>query len=162
MSYKNTEQRRLSAMSLLEQGWSGSKIARHFGVTSGAISQWKAAYRRYGPEGLKATPHTGRPPKLTASQLKRLEKLLLQSPEKYGYANDLWTLPRVAAVIQKHFGVPYDTSGVWHVLVRMGWSCQKPERRARERDEDAIAAWRKNDWLRIKKRQEKRQNHCFH
>jgi len=161
MSYKNTEQRRLSAMALLKQRWSGSKVARHFGVTPAAVSQWKKAYRQHGPDALKSTPHTGRPSKLTASQLKRLEKLLLQSPEKHGYANDLWTLPRVAAVIQKHFGVLYDASGIWHVLVRMGWSCQKPERRARERDEEAIVAWRKNDWPRIKKSPKKRQNHRF-
>jgi transposase len=156
MSYKNTEQRRLSAMALLEQGWSGSKVARHFGVTPAAVSQWKTNYQQYGPNALKSTPHTGRPPKLTASQMKRLEKLLLQSPEKHGYANDLWTLPRVAAVIQKHFGSSYEVSGVWHVLVRMGWSCQKPERRARERDEEAIVSWRKNDWPRIKKIPKKR------
>jgi transposase len=156
MSYKNTEQRRFSAMSLLEQGWAGSKVAAHFGVSPAAVSLWKTAYQRHGPDGLKSTPHTGRPPKLTASQLKRLEKLLLQGPVKHGYANDLWTLPRVVAVIRKHFGVSYDASGVWHVLVRMGWSCQKPERRARERDEEAIAAWRKNDWPHIKKRPKKR------
>jgi transposase len=156
MSYKKTEQRRLAAMALLEQGWSGSKVARHFGVTSGAISQWKTVYQRYGPDGLKATPHTGRPPKLTASQLKRLGKLLLQGPEKHGYANGLWTLSRVAVVIKRHFGIPYDASGVWHVLARMGWSCQKPERRARERNEDAIVSWKKNNWPRIKKLPKKR------
>jgi transposase len=155
ISYKSTKQRRLAAMALLEQGWSGSKVARHFGVTPGAISQWKAAYQRYGPDGLKATPHTGRPPKLTAGQLERLEKLLLRGPENHGYANGLWTLSRVAAVIHKHFGVPYDASSVWYVLARMGWSCQKPERRARKRDENAIVSWRKNDWPQIKKRPKK-------
>jgi transposase len=65
-------------------------------------------------------------------------------------------LARVVEVIRKHFGVTYDPSGVWHVLRRMGWTCQKPERRARERDEQAIAAWRKEDWPRIKKRPPKR------
>jgi putative transposase len=57
----------------------------------------------------------------------------------------------VAKVIEEQFGIEYDPSGVWHVLRRMGWSCQKPERQARERDEDAIATWRKTDWPRIKK-----------
>jgi len=156
MSYKTTEQRRLSAMALLEQGWSGSKVARHFGVTPGAVCQWKTAYQRYGPDGLKATLHTGRPSKLTAGQLKRLEKLLLQGPRKHGYPNALWTLSRVAAVTQKQFGIAYDASGIWHVLVRMGWSCQKPEKRSRERDEEAIVLWRKKDWPRIKKRPKKR------
>jgi transposase len=59
-------------------------------------------------------------------------------------------------MIEKHFGVRYDLSGIWHVLRRMGWSCQKPERQARERDEDAIAAWRKADWPRIKESAKRR------
>jgi transposase len=155
-SNSKTEQRRLQAIALLEQGWSGLEVARHFGVTAAAVSQWKTAYQRHGPDAMKSTPHTGRPAKLTADQWKHLEKLLLQGPEKQGYTNALWTLSRVAAVIKKHFGIGYDLSGVWHILVRMGWSCQKPERRARERDEEAIAAWQKNDWPRIKKRPKKR------
>ena len=156
LSYSKTEQRRLEAIALLEQGWSGSEVARHFGVTPAAICQWKVAYQRHGPDAMKSTPHTGRPAKLTADQSEQLEKLLLQGPEAHGYTNTLWTLSRVAAVIKKHFDIGYDPSGVWHILVRMGWSCQKPERRARERDEEAIAAWRKNDWPRIKKRSKKR------
>jgi transposase len=54
-------------------------------------------------------------------------------------------------VIGRHFGVSYDPSGVWHVLRRRNWSCQKPERKARERDEGAIARWRKKTWPRLKK-----------
>lgn len=156
LSHSKTEQRRLEAIALLEQGWSGSEVARHFGVTPAAVCQWKTVYQRHGPDAMKPTPHTGRPAKLTADQSEQLEKLLLQGPETHGYTNTLWTLSRVAAVIKKHFGIGYDPSGVWHILVRMGWSCQKPERRARERDEEAIAAWRKNDWPRIKKRKKKR------
>ncbi len=156
LSHSKTEQRRLEAIALLEQGWSGSEVARHFGVTPAAVSQWKAAYQRHGPDAMKSTPHTGRPAKVTAKQLEHLEKLLLQGPEKHGYTTALWTLSRVVAVIKKHFGICYDPSGIWHLLVRMGWSCQKPERRARERDEEAIAAWRKNDWPHIKKRSKKR------
>jgi len=155
-SSTHTEQRRLKAIALLEQGRSGSEVARHFGVTPAAVSQWKTAHQRHGPEALNATPHTGRPSKLTDAQFAHLETLLLQGPEMHGYANSLWTLSRVAAVIQKQFGIDYDTSGIWHVLVRMGWSCQKPERRARERNEEAIEAWRKNDWPRIKKSPKKR------
>ena len=82
--------------------------------------------------------------------------LLLKGARAQGYHTELWTLPRVADLIQKHFGVIYESSSVWHVLNRMGWSCQKPERRARERDEDKIAQWRSKDWPRIKKRRTKR------
>jgi len=70
-------------------------------------------------------------------------------------------LKRVAQVIHKHFGVTYDPSGVWHVLRRMGWSCQKPRRRARERNEQAIVQWRQQDWPRIKKRATERPKPCI-
>lgn len=125
------------------------------------MSQWCATYRVQGDHGLDARPNRGRPPSLTDKQLSRLKKLLAQGPRKHGYMTELWTLRRMAAVIEKHFGVTYDPSGVWHVLRRLDWSCQKPERQARERDEDAITTWRKNDWPRIKKSAAKRSKHCF-
>jgi transposase len=152
LSRKEAEQRRLRAMTLLEQQFSQAEVASQLGVTQAAVSQWVRAYRRDGPEALKAKIHPGPKPKLDFRQLKRLERLLLEGPTRHGFATDLWTLPRIVELIRRTFGVHYDPSGVWHVLVRMGWSCQKPERRARERDEQAIETWRKNDWPNIKKR----------
>ena len=105
---------------------------------------------------MQAEPHPGPTPKLSAKQRQQLVALLLKGAEAHGYRTGLWTLARVAEVIQKRFGVTYDISGVWHVLHKLGWSCQKPERRARERDEAAIAQWRRRDWPRIKKSAEKR------
>ena len=148
---KELERRRLRAMKLLKTGQRAKDIAHILGVTPGAISQWKKRYQRDGPAALKANPHPGAKPKLTARHRQKLARLLLKGPSKHGYATELWTLKRVAQVIRKHFGVQYDPSGVWHVLRGMGWSCQKPERRARERDEAAIQRWRSKDWPRIKK-----------
>ena len=137
---------------MLDQGRSQAQVARELGVTPSAVCQWAKARRQRGDPAWEAKPHTGRPPKLTARQLARLEKLLLRGPRQHGYTTEMWNLSRVAEVIAQSFGVTYDLSGVWHLLRRMGWSAQKPERRARERDEDAIATWRKKDWPRIKKR----------
>lgn len=139
-------------MTLLDQGQSQAQVARELGVTASAVCQWAKARRQRGDPALEAKPHNGRPSKLTGRQLARLEKLLLRGPRKHGYTTELWTLSRVAEVVEKHFSVTYDASGVWHVLHRMGWSAQKPEHRARERDEQAIATWRKKHWPRIKKR----------
>lgn len=150
------EQRRRTAMTLLEQGHRPADVARQIGVTRGAIAQWQKTLQRDGPQGLKAKPHPGRGCSLTDRQREKLPGLLLKGATAHGFHNELWTLPRVAAVIQKHFGVSYDPSSVWHILNQLGWSCQKPERRARERDEAAIAHWRKKDWPRIKKRVAKR------
>jgi transposase len=146
------ERRRFRAIALLEAGHRPGEIAKMLDVSPAAISQWKKVYQRAGPEGLKAKPHPGPKPKLTERQRRELERRLLKGPVAHGYPTDLWTLRRIAEVIEEHFGVSYDLSGVWHLLKGMGWSCQKPERRARERDEEAIGAWRREDWPRIKKR----------
>lgn len=150
------ERRRLRAVALLEAGRQPLEVAKMLGVSPGAISRWKKAYQQAGPEGLKARPHPGPKPKLSETQRQTLEQLLLEGPRAHGYPTELWTLRRIAELIEKHFGVSYDPSGVWHVLKAMGWSCQKPERRARERQEERIAAWRRDDWPRIKKRATRR------
>lgn len=151
LSRKEAERRRWRGIALLDQGRSQSEVARTLGVTPAAVCQWARARRDGGDAALQAKPHPGRTPKLDKRQMERLGKMLLRGPRQHGYATELWTLSRVVALIRKHFGVTYDPSGVWHVMKRLGWSCQKPERRARERDEDAIVQWRKKDWPRIKK-----------
>ena len=153
------ERRRLQAMALLEQGHSQVEVARRLGATAGAVSQWRKAYVLGGPRGLRARPQPGRPAKLTAKQRQRLLRMLVNGPGRSGYRTPLWTLGRVAEVIEKSFGVRYDPSSVWHILRGMGWSCQKPERRARERDERAIARWRHKDWPRIKKSAPRQKEH---
>lgn len=155
-SRKEAERRRLRAMTLLDKGLAQSRVAAKLGVTPSAVSKWVKAREAGGDAALKAKPHRGPPPKLNDRQVARLEKRLLQGPRKHGYATELWTLPRIAELIRRCFDVTYDPSGVWHLLTRMGWSAQKPERRARERDEDAIVRWRKKDWPRIKKRATRR------
>ena len=150
------EQRRRQAISLLEQGLGASQVAKAVGTSAASITRWRQAYEAQGQAGLSAKPHPGRRPKLTPKQRERLGRLLLEGPGKHGYSTELWTLTRVAEVIAVTFGVHYDPSQVWRILRAMGWSCQKPERRARERDEEAIARWRREDWPRIKKRPEKR------
>ncbi len=142
---------RLQAFALLEAGHGPSEVARRLGVSPAAVSRWKKISQQAGRDGLKAKPHPGRRPKLTVRQRQKLERLLLKGPLAHGYMTDLWTLKRIAEVIERRFGVRYDPSGVWHVLRGIGWSCQKPEGRARERDEEAIARWRQQDWPRIKK-----------
>jgi transposase len=150
------EQRRRRAVALLEAGHGVRETARQVGANPSSVTHWRQAYEKHGETALTAHSPPGRPPQLNDQQTRRLEQLLLQGSERQGYANALWTLPRIAEVIRKQFGVTYAPSSVWHVLHRMGWSCQKPERRARERDEEAIAAWRTRDLPRIKKRPKKR------
>jgi transposase len=153
------EQRRRQAVALLDEGLNGAQVARALGVSEAAVSRWKQAYQESGEAGLAAKPHPGGQPRLTAAQRQRLSDLLRQGPRRHGYRTELWTLARVAEVIARRFGVQYHPCHVWRVLHGLGWSCQKPERRARERDEEQIARWRREDWPRIKKRPKKRPKH---
>ena len=155
-SAEELERRRRRAMALFEQGMKLAAVARAVGTSRASVTRWRQAYEAGGHKALRAEPHPGGTSRLTVAQRKGLIRLLLQGPRKHGYATELWTLARVAEVIAVNFGVDYHPSAVWHILRAMGWSCQKPERRARERDEQAIATWRRRDWPRIKKRPKKR------
>jgi transposase len=146
------QERRFRAMALLKEGYSQTDVARCLGVAPSAVCQWKKAYAEGGKEALVANPHPGPTPKLSAKQGERLLKYLQQGPSKHGWKTQLWTLPRIAELIERKFGEHYDQSGVWRLMRRLDWSCQKPERRARERDPDAIEQWRKKEWPRLKKR----------
>jgi len=145
------EARRMVAARLFALGKKNPEVAEACGVSLAAVKIWKRAWRAQGAAGLAAKPHPGPPPLLSDHDLQRLEKMLLAGAHKAGFASDLWTCPRVAQLIAERFGVEYHPSHVWKILRKRGWSCQKPERRARERDEAVIEHWRKVEWPRIKK-----------
>jgi transposase len=89
-------------------------------------------------------------PKLDARARRRIERALLQGALAHGFDTDLWTCKRVVLVIERLTGVRHHPSHVWRILCQMGWTPQRPERRALERDEAAIARWVKVDWPRIR------------
>ncbi len=146
------EARRRRAVALLDQGLGVCEVARQIGCSPTSVSRWQADVRTEGPEGLRPKPTPGRPPRVTPRQRAALLKLLLKGATAHGFSTDLWTLPRVAEVIARTFGVRYHPAHVWKILRGEGWSCQKPERRAKERDEAAIHCWRTARWSHIKKR----------
>lgn len=145
------EMRRMIGGKMLQEGRGVREVSRLTGVSPSTVSRWKKDLEEGGLEALRAKPHPGRPPKLTAKQKRELERILLKGAQAAGFPTDLWTLERVALVIEREFGVRYHPRYVWHILTGMGWSAQKPERRARERDEEAIAAWRTEGWAKVKK-----------
>ncbi len=145
------ERRRMQAACLLNKGKGIRETARLVGASPASVSGWKKKLDREGIDGLRAKPQPGPSPRLNDNQRQWLARLLLRGARAFGYDTDLWTCPRVAQVIEETFGVRYHVDHVWKILHRLGWSCQKPERRARERDETAIRRWREHDWPRIKK-----------
>ncbi len=145
------EGRRLQAWQLKQRGWSQRQIAAALGVSEGAVSPWMTRAREGGPAALRRRPSPGAPRRLSCEQLARLPDLLHRGAEAYGFRGAVWTRSRVAAVIRLEFGVTYHPAHVGRVLQTIRWSPQKPARRARQRDEVAIARWRKDTWPAIKK-----------
>lgn len=151
-SAQELEVRRRLAGKLLLQGKGIREVARLVGASPAAVHRWKCVVEREGLEGLKAKPHPGPRPRLTPKHKQRLQEILLQGPRAAGFTTELWTLARVAQVIEHTFRVKYHPAHVWRLLRELNFTPQKPERRARERDEAAVERWRQEDWPRIKKR----------
>jgi transposase len=145
------ERRRRRAVALLAEGLAPVEVARRVGVDRRSVRRWRAAYRHAGDAGLRAQPIPGRPPKLTPPHRTQLEALLLKGARAAGFPTELWTCPRVAAIIQRRFGVRYHVDHLGRLLRALGWSPQKPTRRAQERDDRAIQRWVKTHWPQVKK-----------
>ena len=150
-SPEELEHRRLRALELLGEGLLPSEVAKRVGVDRRSVRRWKAAARGKGEAGVKARPASGRPSKLSAKDKRKLERLLLKGPLAAGFGTDLWTCPRVAELIEQRLGVQYHVDHIGRLLHDLGWSPQKPARRAIERDEDEIRRWVREDWPRVKK-----------
>jgi transposase len=144
------EQRRHEGMRLLARGVSQAEVARRCGVSRVSAWRWQRQ-RQVAPSAAWKRRPLGRPAKLSAAHKQRLEKALLQGAQAHGFLNDLWTLPRVAALIHCLCGVRLHPGHVWRVLGAMGWSVQRPARQALQRDEMAIARWKKHTWPALKK-----------
>jgi transposase len=145
-------ERRAEAIGLLEAGeMKQVEIARHLGVTEAAVSKWKRQLAEEGPQALQLLKATGRPPKLDEAAKQALVKKLEEGAVAAGFPTEQWTQARVKKVIEREFGVRYHQNYISRLLDDLGWSVQKPDTRAIERDEDLIRAWLSRDWPRIKK-----------
>lgn len=151
-SPEELEHRRRRAVQLLNEGFPPVEVARRVGVDRRSVRRWNAVHRKEGVKGLKAKPAPGRPPRLDAPTTAKLESALLAGAQAAGFPTDLWTCPRVVALIHDRFGVRYHPDHVCRLLHRLGWTPQKPQRRAVERDEERIQTWVKREWPRIKKK----------
>jgi transposase len=145
------EGRRLRAFELKEQGWKQKQIAEALGVTEGAVSQWMKRAREQGVEGLRHKPPPGATPRLSEDQRARIPELLAQGAQAHGFRGEAWTCERVAIVIRREFGVGYHPAHVSRLLKALSHSLQKPQRRANQRDEEAIEHWKEKRWPQLKK-----------
>lgn len=135
-------ERRKQAIGWHKKGKTQYWIAKRMGVSFEAVRKWVGAYEAGGMKGLQSKGNPGPKPGLTDTEKKKVKKAILKGPRAEGYATDLWTLERIAQLIKRIGKVSYHPGHVWKVVIALGFSCQKPERRARERDEEAIKNWR--------------------
>jgi len=145
------EQRRRRAMELLKTGLNVVEVAAVVDSSTSSVCRWKQTLADHGPAGLTPKPVSGRPRKLQKHQCQKLLDLLLEGAMAYGYPNELWTLKRIARVILREFDVRYHPNHVWRVLRELRWSCQVPQRRPVQRDEEAVEHWKRYQWPHIKK-----------
>jgi transposase len=143
--------RRRRALSLLDQDLSLHEVARRIGCQACSVMRWRNTRRRQGQRVFEVRSSPGRPPKLTSQQRRRLIKLLLKGSMAHGHPTQLWTCARIAGLIRKEFGVHYHRDHIGRLMRALGWSCQKPQARALERDEAQIEAWKRRQWPRVKK-----------
>ena len=148
--------RRRRAWEPKQQGWKQTVIAAALGVTPGAVSQWLKRARTQGVEALQGHPAPGAAPRLTAEQQAQIPALLARGAPAWGFVGEMWTCKRVAEVIRLTFGVAYHPAHVYKLLTRLEHSVQRPVERATQRDEEAIAAWWRERWPALKKKQPRR------
>jgi transposase len=143
--------RRLRAAELFAAGVRQAGVARQLGVSVQAVSVWHRRWQASGADGLRSKGPSGPAPRLSDQQLTTVEQALLKGPTANGFVGELWTMDRIALVIWRLTGVRHHPAHVWALLRhRLGWTVQRPKRRAAERDQAAIDQWVKIDWPRIK------------
>lgn len=150
LSQEEMEARRLTAVPYFKQQWSERRIAEKLGVAGPSVHEWKVAWKKHGRQGLLAGRY-GRVSRLGPTKEALIRQRILKGAGAHGFSGDFWTLKRLTIGIKRWTGVSYEERSVWHVLKRLGFSCQKPVKRARERDEEAIQTWLSTTWLEVKK-----------
>ena len=139
---------RQRGLALLDQGKKPREVAGILDVAPATVYRWE---REAKHPKKKALGRLGRPRKLSEKQMKRLEKALDRGAYTFGYAENYWTLDRMAQVIWQLFEVRYTPSAIWHVMQRMGWSSQRPQRIPLQRDDAEVERWKDEELPRIKK-----------
>jgi transposase len=153
------ERRRLQAAELFAQGKTKAEVASELGVSAQTAGRWSARWRDGGAAGMR-TARQGKPAQLGAVKLAKVKRVLDRGAVQAGFDNDLWTLARVAEVIERVTGVAHHPGHVWRLLKAMRWSLQRPARKALERDEAEIARWVAQDWPRIVQTPERAEPGC--
>jgi transposase len=144
--------RRMRAATMFARGKRQADVAAALGVSAQTASSWFKAWSEGGRAALVGAGRAGRRARLSDGQLAEIEAALAKGARANGFGTEMWTLARVAEVIEEITGVTYSQTQTWTILrERLGWTRQRPARRAIERNDEAVATWVREDWPRIKK-----------
>lgn len=148
--------KRVRAGRLLQKGKTPAEIALDVGVARQTVYTWRALFNEGGIDALRGVPLRGRPTKLNELQREELRRAILQNPTEHGFGTELWTLKRVGVVIKRLHGVSFSLAQIWRILGSLGFSPQKPDKRAIERNEDVVRSWKRSKWPALKKKPSER------
>jgi transposase len=151
LSREQREKVRFKAGKLFKKGTHQAEIARKLKVTPAAVNYWHIAWQENRKEGLKSKGHPGFKSKLTDDKRILFKKAVLKGPLEYGFETNLWTLSRLAGVMKKVTGIKFGHNHTWKIVRELGFTCQKPQVKAKERDEAAIKAWKEKRLPGLKK-----------
>jgi transposase len=129
-----------------------TEIAHAVSRDAQTVRRWRREWKAAGVEALKARPHPGPKPRMTAEQWHELIGLLAKPPKDYGFDAYLWTAALIGKLIEQRFKVKYHHDYVGEMLHHFNWSPQRPAKQARERDEAAIEQWRTVEWVDLLKK----------
>lgn len=149
--HRELERRRIAAGRMFDRGKSQYAVAKHYGVSTAATNQWYAAWKKEGQEGLCSKGHPGFRSQYTKEKKEELKRLILARPSALGYASDFWTIARIRSAAQKKLGITLGTKRTWATIISLGFSVQKPIRRAKERNEKVIRDWKRTEFPKLKK-----------
>lgn len=150
--FNELEKRRLKAAELFDKGDTQADVRRKLNISAQSASRWHACWAAGGKDSLRKAGRAGRLPRISEEQRDQVKAALLAGPQAHGYSTGLWTIGRVADLIKEITGVSYHKGHAWKILRGLGWSSQRPVGRALERNESAIADWKKKQWPAIKKK----------
>jgi len=150
--FAGLKHRRLRAGKMFAAGKTQAEVVHALGVSRQSASRWEQQFRTAGAAGLHGAGRAGRKPKLAVAQLEAVAIALRQGPPAHGFATNLWTLPRVAHVVERITGTKYHPGHVWRLMPQLGWSLQRPARQAKERNAPAVRQWIDERWPALKKK----------
>lgn len=151
-SSEQNEKKRRKAIEIIKGGATQAEAAKQVKVILRTVQRWWKLYRDHGEEGLKSTKATGRPCRLSERDSQKLAKILIKGAVAAGFPNELWTSKRVLSIIEKEFGVDYHANHLPRLLRSLGFTPQRPQREAVEKDQEQIKKWVRYTWTRIKKK----------